>query len=184
MFYAYLKKYIRIILFIIFITPSFAETLNKTGSYLGTSLGYAYISNNTNRIATNNIAVALAVLTGYKFNQYFAADTGISLIPNEFYIQSNVEHKQFSTNIITDVAARVSIPYSDFVFPYFHIGPSAVFGNKYLHAYDNLGVFVGLGAEFKLSQAWGVNVEDYGVLLPHAISYDINVIALGVTYAF
>lgn len=178
-------KILSILLSIFVLSTAYAETL--VGPYLGAGIGYAYVSHRTDHNFTDNLAAAINVVFGYSVSEYFAADAGVALMPDEIYIKKadkDPYYYQTTTNAIVDVAVRASLPFSPFVNGYIHLGPGAVVGNKYIAQGTNYGLFTGIGAKFKVSHNLGMTVEDYGILMPRAIVQNINVISVGIVYEF
>ncbi|MBP9742088.1 MAG: outer membrane beta-barrel protein [Burkholderiales bacterium] len=170
----YKKIIIAVYLAVIWISSS-AEI--ESSAYINIIVGYGFVSNGTNTSPTNNTSIAGSVFSGYAFNQYFALDGGITVMPNTYQNQN-------SMYLIPDIAARGSIPLSNFVSAYIHVGPAMLFNLQNETNNDQLGVFVGLGALFQLSYHFGINIEDYGVYIPGNTNSNINVIGLGMMYAF
>ncbi len=171
-----------VVILLWFSALAWAETL--VGPYLGAGMGYAYISHDTNRNATDNVGAALNLYAGYSFNEYIALDIGAAVMPYEAYIKHDPYSLEVTHSVITDLALRLGVPLSDFVNGYIRIGPGAVLGNKFISGGDNTGFYLGLGAKFKVSHSFGITVDDYGILMPYARDQDINVISVGIVYEF
>jgi hypothetical protein len=175
-------KILSILLSIFILSTAYAETL--VGPYLGAGIGYGFVSHGTTHVSTDNFSVAYNFVVGYNVNEYVAADVGFALLPHEIYIRQDQYTGQVSTNSLADMAIRISIPFSDFAYPYLHIGVGAVIGNKYIPSGDEFGLFTGLGVKFKASHAIGITVEDYGILIPSAVLQDMNILSIGLVYEF
>lgn len=154
---------------------SYAEI--ESGAYLTGFVGYGYVSNGTGYLQTNNVSYSLGLSGGYAFNKYFGLDGGVTFMPNTYQNQS-------SDYFLTDVAIRASVPLGSFASAYLHVGPGLLFNNQIPANNNQLGVFLGLGALFQVSHHIGINVEDYGIYIPGNKNSDINILALGLTYAF
>lgn len=152
---------------------AFAEI--ESGAYIIGSIGYGYVSNGTGYNVTNNTSYTLGVEGGYAFNKYLAVDGSITFMPNTY---QNISSNYY----LTDVAVRGSVPLGTFASGYIHVGPGVLTNSSV--GTNSFGAFLGLGALFQLSHHWGINIEDYGILIPGNTNSDINVIALGAAYAF
>lgn len=165
-----------------FSTVVSAETL--VGPYIGAGMGYAYISHDTNRNATDNVGAAFNLYAGYSFNEYIGLDIGAAVMPYEAYIKHDPYSLESTHSVITDLAIRLGVPLSHFANGYIRIGPGAVLGNQFIPADSNTGFYLGIGAKFKVSNSFGITVDDYGILMPRARDQDINVISVGIVYEF
>jgi opacity protein-like surface antigen len=165
-----------------FSTVVSAETV--VGPYIGAGMGYSYISHDTNRNATDNVGAAFNLYAGYSFNEYIGLDVGAAIMLYEAYIKNDAYSMQSTHSLITDLAIRLGVPLSNFANGYIRIGPGEMLGNKFISGGDNTGFYLGIGAKFKVSQSFGITVDDYGILMPRAREQDINVISVGIVYEF
>ncbi len=173
--YIHLKKMLVTICFITTSTLVLAEIENNI--YLNALIGYGFVSNATDNSPTNNTSISFDIAVGYKLNQYFALDSSVTFMPNTY-------QKQTSEYFLTDIALRASIPFSNFASPYIHLGPGLLFNTEIVENNKQWGIFVGLGALFKVSSHLGINIEDYGIYIPGNTNSNINIIAIGAMYDF
>ena len=152
-----------------------AHAYIESGAYLNPSIGYGYVSNNTWYNPTNNTSISFGLMGGYAFNKYLAIDGGTTFMPNTY--------QNKSTNYyLTDVAVRGSVPFSNFVSAYIHLGFGAQFNSSGIP--NQYGFFTGLGALFNITKHVSISIEDYGIYIPSSTRYDINILALGLVYGF
>lgn len=156
------------------VSPSFA--LGESGLYIVGNLGYGFVSNNTLSHSTNNNSYTLGVNLGYSFSQYFALDAGTTFMPN------NNGYGVFSNYFLSSMALKAGYPIGDFFLPYIHVGPGVLANMS--QGTSQFGLFTGLGGVFKLSQSFGLTVEDYGILIPNNSSNNVNIFAIGAMYDF
>jgi hypothetical protein len=151
------------------------------GWLLGANIGYAYIGNKTGRTPNDNLSYDLQLTGGYKFVNYFAWDLSVAAIPKGISINNAYDPYVSSYKVLIDTAAKFYIPISDFVDISIHLGPGYLISQS---KQNNAGVFMGLGANFKVTTPLSIIVEDYGILAINNIQTDVNVLAVGITYEF
>jgi len=165
----------RLIGWILLCLSTIAHADIESGFYLNPSVGYGYVSNNTWYNPTNNTSVSFGLMGGYAFNKYVAIDAGATFMPNTYQNQTTYYY-------LTDIAARGSVPLSNFVSAYIHFGLAAQFnsiGNP-----NQYGFFTGLGGLFHITRHISISIEDYGIYIPSTTRFDINILAVGLTYGF
>ena len=168
-------KLIRWILFYYLCVVSGAHAKIESGIYLNPSIGYGYVSNGTRYNPTDNTSVSFGLMGGYAFNKYLAIDAGATFMPN-IYQNKNTNY------YITNIAARGSVPLSNFVSAYIHLGFAAQFNSSGIP--NQYGIFTGLGGLFNITKHISISIEDYGIFIPSSANYNINILAVGLVYGF
>ncbi len=155
-----------VVILLWFSALAWAETL--VGPYLGAGMGYAYISHDTNRNATDNVGAALNLYAGYSFNEYIALDIGAAVMPYEAYIKHDPYSLEVTHSVITDLALRLGVPLSDFVNGYIEYKPELHIGYTYFKYWnvtesDKFKVGLGYAPFVFVKPAWS---QDAPVPLP------------------
>jgi len=162
------------ILILILITTDVAATV-ESGAYINLNIGYGYVGNGSGTAPTNNVSYSLGFTGGYSFNQYLALDLGSTFMPNNYQSKT-------SDYFISETAVRGSVPIGNFASAYLRLGPGML--SDTTNGSNYLGYLVGGGALFQISHHFAINIEDYGIYVPSSLNNNINIIALGLTYAF
>ncbi len=150
--------------------------INDSGAYINANIGYGYKSNATGYDITNNNSYTLGIDSGYAFNNYFALDSNVSVMPNN-------SQSSFNNYILTAIDARGAVGFSEFFSPYIRLGVGALFNTTIIN--NTLGgAFIGVGGVFKLNNSLGISVDNYGIFVPSNLSSNVNIFALGMTYGF
>lgn len=182
----------RIITLIITTTPlAFASETDPKGGYIGANIGYANVND------WWSAGLALTIDGGYNFNEYMALDAGVTWINP---IVSNARSGTYLQNqSFADIAAKVTLPLSNIFNVYAKGGlgvgysSSSIGMSQGLTAYNwqgssadfNYGLYMALGGELKLSRAWELTFDDYGIMPVIGNSWgNINVFGFGVKYNF
>lgn len=152
--------------------------------YVQASVGTGFVGNFPTSIPSNgSYTYALGVSGGYMFNKYFTVNGGINYVP---YYSANL--------YMADVAVRGSLPLSSFVSVYWEFGPGVLTTNHQVTsstrniisntATTAFAPYSSVGAIFKINDCLGINVNDYGYFPMNSGNSPINMINLGVYYAF
>jgi opacity protein-like surface antigen len=167
-----------------------------SGAYVNADVGFANIQ------YWWSAGTALTINAGYNFNPYFATEVGgtwITPITSQYTPLGGGNGTYTQSQSFGDIAAKGSLPLSDIFNAYAKIGvglsyaTSSIGMSNGLTSYDwngsnsstSLGLYMALGGELKLSQHWGLTIEDYGLIPFGAAGWgNINVFGVGGKYNF
>jgi len=147
----------------------------ESGIFISGSVGYGYISDRTLKSSTDNSGYSIGADAGYIFDQHFSINANTTFL-------SDYKSGLVNNYVLSGVAVRASIPFSDFVQVYLEAGPGYLASTNY--NVNQYGVFLGGGTLLEINPHMGINVTDYGVYLPYQVQNDVNVFAVGYYYVF
>lgn len=148
----------------------------ESGTYVVLNAAYGFVSNGSMSSFSDNHSYAFGIDFGHAFNRYLSIDVQTTYMPN------SSPGTLYNNYFLSSVAFKGGVPIGDFFTAFIHLGPALLTTTR--GSENQFGIFTGLGGTFKLSDQWGINVENYGILIPTNTASDVNIFAVGVMYGF